>query len=328
MFSSAPSLGLEHRIGHGRQGVVFKGVRHGARSCRTCHALKLFDPAIYESPDEYWSDMGRISTQVADLHMNQSPHLLGCDFYEEESSIGYIQMELIEGVNLHELLDPRLVANRLRTPKGPGPLFNVFEGRPVIQPGVVVYIMRQMLEGIEALHSAGYLHCDVKPANVMIDSRGYIRIIDLGRAVRVNEGHGRLLGTPRYSAPEVHRGAPVTVKSDVYGVGIVGLELLRGAQWTSARKLSITRLLELKENLANRLESLLPPYVCCNHELMAILRRLLDPDPAGRFADARTAEAGAEGLAVVHKQLTRMDIDSDYRRVLADVTGSVRLETS
>lgn len=315
---------LDRRIGLGRQGVVFRAFRTGARRCETRHAVKVFDPALYTTAEEYWEDMGRISAQVADLHMNRSPNLAGCDFYEESGGIGYVQMELIDGINLHQLLEqcPGPVRTAGRSDPPPGALFNYFEGRPVVQPGVVVYIMRQILAGLETLHSTRYLHCDLKPANLMVDAQGYVRVIDFGRAHRVEESSCRLLGTPSYAAPETHRGGPVTVQSDLYAVGLVGLELLRGRRFIIRGQTARERLLALKLELLNRLESMVPPYVRCNGELMSILARFLDPDPSRRFGDARSAESGAEGLAMVHRQLTRMDIDSDYRRVLAAQIGA------
>ena len=62
---------------------------------------------------------------------------------------------------------------------------------------------------------------------------------------------------------------------------------------------------------------MLPAYVTRNERFMQILRRFLDPDPAKRYDDARKAESYGEGLAIVHKQLTQLNIDSEYRRDLA-----------
>jgi hypothetical protein len=67
-------------------------------------------------------------------------------------------------------------------------IFRIKNGKIAIQPGVVVYIMRRVLRALESLaRNAGFIHCDVKPANVMIDQLGYVKLIDYGRATLVNE---------------------------------------------------------------------------------------------------------------------------------------------
>lgn len=314
---------FNRQIGKGRQGVVFEAQRQGSRGCITKHAVKIFDPSIYSSVKKYWTDMGRIAAQVSRLHSARSPNLADCDIYEESNGIGYIQMEMIKGMNLRAFLD-RCEArylnrdwHRSRNDPHVRTILNVYDGKTCIQPGIVIYVMRQMLAGLEHLNTARYLHCDVKPLNAMIDPLGYVKLIDFGRAVMISEKGNPLLGTPLYMAPEVHQQQPATVQSDIYAVGIVGLELLRGQRLTNDSSISERELLDLKLNLFDRLEGLLPPYVRVNRQLVHIFQCFLHPDPSRRFADARSAESGSLGLATVHKQLTQMEIDSDYRRDLA-----------
>tara|TARA_A100001037_G_scaffold272428_1_gene268573 strand:+ start:260 stop:1402 length:1143 start_codon:yes stop_codon:yes gene_type:complete len=303
---------LNGKIGRGRQGIVFQTSRLGSRNCQTSHALKLFDPRIYDSADDYWIDMGRISTQVSHLHATRSPHLVNCDFYEETERIGFVQMERIDGIDLSGFLS----SARHRPPGNNDIFFNLYNGRPCVQPGVAIYIMRQILAGLETLHSAGYLHCDIKPSNIMIDPLGYVRVIDLGRAQRIGESEPPRIGTPHYAAPELHSGEPATVQSDLYSVGLIGLELLTGQKVFPERHPSGSSLTRRKRSLLDHLRRYLPPYVRCNQELVSILKRFLAPEPEDRFTSAARAEICGGGLATVHKQLTRMNIDSDYRRDL------------
>ncbi len=313
------------QIGEGRQGVVFEAERQGSRGCITKHAVKIFDPSIYSSVKRYWTDMGRIAAQVSRLHSARSPHLADCDIYEETNGIGYIQMEMIEGMNLRAFLEicKKKYLNKdwhkARTNRRVRTVLNVYNGKLCVQPGVAIYIMRQMLSGLESLNAAEYLHCDIKPLNAMIDPLGYVKLIDFGRAVMINETGNPLVGTPLYMAPEVHERKPANIQSDIYAVGLVGLELLRGERLTERQEITEKELLKLKLEIPKKLESMLPPYVRVNHQLVEILRHFLQPDPAKRFADAQSAESGSEGLATVHKQLTQMEIDSDYRRDLANL---------
>ena len=314
---------FQQPIGSGQQGVVFHAQRHGSRGCVTEHAVKVFDPGIYPNVEKYWTDMGRIAAQVSRLQAARSPNLVDCDIYEENNGIGFVQMELIRGVTLLQLLDPKIqqtVQSRCSTREWATLMkiiFNKHENRLCIQPGVAIYIMRQMLSGLETLHSSNYLHCDIKPSNTMIDPLGYVKIIDFGRANLVSEKSRILLGTPMFMAPEIHDRMPATVQSDLYGVGLVGLFLMTGKPMSTRPDITEKELQEIKCRLPRELPRLLPSYVLRNEKFVSILQRLLNPDPSKRYDDARKAESYGEGLAIVHKQLTQLNIDSEYRRDLA-----------
>jgi len=308
-------------LGRGRQGIVFLGLRQGARGCVTRHAIKLFDPSIYATPEKYWTDMGRIAAQTSKLQIVKNPSLVAPDIYEENNGIGYLQMEVVDGVSLRYLLDgAHLELVKARSTKEEWArftdvVFRADRGRVRIQPGVALYIMRQVLRGIEALHDAGYVHSDIKPANIMIDRQGYVRLIDYGRAVLINERVTILFGTPVYMAPEIHRREASMIQSDIYGVGLVGLEMLRGDTGIKP-DLDERGLLEAKEKLPGRLLTLLPEYVRQNAQFVVLLQRFLDPDPRCRYANATEAEVGSEGLLQVHRQLVQLGKDAEYGREL------------
>lgn len=314
---------FRERIGSGQQGVVFHAQRHGSRGCVTEHAVKVFDPGIYPNVKKYWTDMGRIAAQVSRLQAARSPNLVDCDIYEETNGIGFVQMELIRGITLLQLLDPniqQLVKSRCSGREWETLMkiiFNWHNKQLCIQPGVAIYIMRQMLSGLETLHASNYLHCDIKPSNTMIDPLGYVKIIDFGRANLINEKSRILLGTPMFMAPEIHDRQPATVQSDVYGVGLVGLFLMTGKPLSINPDITEQELKEIKWRLPKELPRMLPTYVTRNEKFVEILQRLLNPDPSRRYDDARKAESYGEGLAIVHKQLTQLNIDSEYRRDLA-----------
>ena len=304
---------LLSQLGRGRQGIVYRARREGSRACETTHALKVFDPSIYSSAEDYRADMGRIATQVSRLHGLRSPNLVNCDFYEECEDVGFVQMEHIAGIELGHFL---MVAET-RALGFNEVFFNHFQGHLCVQPGIAIHIMREMLSGLETLHAAGYLHCDIEPSNVMIGPLGYVRLIDLGRAQQVGDEAGLLFGTPHYAAPEILAGARPSIRSDLYSVGQVGLELLTGGVLFPERDPSRGILLRRKKELVSDLRARLPSYVARNEEFVNILARLLAPDPDDRYTSAASAEVYGSGLATVHKQLTRMNFDSDYRRDLA-----------
>jgi serine/threonine protein kinase len=309
-------------IGRGRQGIVYLANRQGGRGCLTKHAIKVFDPGIYSSPALYWTDMGRVASQISVMQQLRSPNLVSMETYDEINGIGYLQMELINGVDLRYLLTGKRMD---QVEKATPPLewkvmrdciFRWEENRLCIQPGVAIYLMRMMLKGLEALHQAGFIHSDIKPSNVMIDQFGYVKIIDYGRAVKPNEKVSILLGSPLYMAPENHRREPATEQSDIYGIGMVGLEILRGRPLVDASSMTEEDLYHFKMDLPNQLPSLLPTYVRENKEFVQVLTRFIDPDPKRRYANVIEAETEQVGLRIVHKQLIAMGRDVDYARVM------------
>lgn len=98
--------------------------------------------------------------------------------------------------------------------------------RGPLPPREVGVIVLQLASVLEALHRYGFAHLDVKPANVLLERSGTVRLIDFGIAQRIGEHPATVRGTPRYLAPEVRSGAPVTRSSDVYGLALVARELL------------------------------------------------------------------------------------------------------
>lgn len=311
-------------IGRGRQGQVFLGLRHGARGCITEHAIKVFTPELYRSPEEYWTDMGRIAFQISKLQRLHGHNLVWTSLYEETYGIGYVQMEAIDGVDLSRLLQrEHLDITRKRCTgrewnRLTKPLFRIEGERLCMQPGFVVYLMRGALRGLERLHDMGFLHSDVKPGNIMLDRLGGVKLVDFGRAVRISENLAFLLGSPLYMAPESHRRQPADIRSDLYSLGLVAIELLRGEPIAARTGLNEDQLMAAKQALPGRLQDMLPPYVAANRELMQILRRFVEPDPAGRFSTAREAEVGSQGLLVIEKQLVQANLDTEYERDLAD----------
>ncbi len=308
-------------LGRGRQGVVFLGLRQGARGCVTRHAIKLFDPANYPSPELYWTDMGRIAAQTSRLQAMQSPNLASRDTYEETCGIGYLQMDGIDGVDLKQFLDgTHLTTSRLRsTPdewaRFTDVIFRLDDRKVCVQPGIAIYIMRMMLRGIEALNSAGFVHCDVKPGNVMIDRLGYVKLVDFGRAVQIGEKSNWLLGTPIYMAPEIHERKPPQVQSDIFSAGLVFLEMLRGEPVCNPG-MDEDELLPFKLKLAERLPEFLPDYVRQNERFVHTLRKMLAPNREDRFSSVSEVDSGPDGLAHVHKQLVRAGKDTEYGREL------------
>jgi predicted Ser/Thr protein kinase len=93
-----------------------------------------------------------------------------------------------------------------------------------------VEIARQLCAGLAAAHAKGVLHRDLKPANIMLDGRGQGVIMDFGLAGVADDIRGPEVrsGTPAYMAPEQIAGTEVTMRSDIYALGLVLYEVFTG----------------------------------------------------------------------------------------------------
>ena len=86
---------------------------------------------------------------------------------------------------------------------------------------VALWLVRQVAQALVAIHSAGWVHGDVKPENTIVGSRGHVTLIDLGFATRVHTVSGsKFRGTPEYAAPEVVHGDMAALPSaDIFSLG-------------------------------------------------------------------------------------------------------------
>jgi serine/threonine-protein kinase len=103
-------------------------------------------------------------------------------------------------------------------------VMELFDGLPMdvkapasLMAGVDVFI--QAAQGLEALHGAGYVHCDLKPNNILIGPDGAVKVIDFGQACKAGTVKERIQGTPDYIAPEQVKREAVTFRTDVFNFG-------------------------------------------------------------------------------------------------------------
>ena len=145
-----------------------------------------------------------------------------------------------------------------------------------------VDIARGIAAGLLAAHAKGILHRDLKPANVIVDSHGDSRIMDFGLALAAGEDDGTISGTPAYMAPEQLEGAPATVQSDLYALGLVMYELFTGKRAHNARTLP-ERLRDSSSQIKTPSEMIrdLDPAV------ERVILRCLSNDPSQRPRSAR-----------------------------------------
>jgi serine/threonine protein kinase/Tol biopolymer transport system component len=159
----------------------------------------------------------------------------------------------------------------------------------------------QAAQGLAKAHREGIVHCDVKPANLMVTRDGMVKILDFGVAkLRGAAGInvvGSFLGTPAYMSPEQARGEEVDPRSDVFSLGVVLYEMLAGARPFRSGEGVTSALRSLLEDKPAPLRSVRNEIPA---ELERVVLRMLAKPPAERFHTA--AEVAAE-LTAIQKSL-------------------------
>jgi serine/threonine-protein kinase len=104
------------------------------------------------------------------------------------------------------------------------------ESRPPTDMKILVDVFQQTATALAALHSQNFVHCDLKPNNILVTTDKKVKIIDLGQACPVGSVKKRIQGTPDFISPEQVRCEPVTIQTDVYNLGATFYWLLSGAK--------------------------------------------------------------------------------------------------
>ncbi len=223
-------------------------------------ALKFLSSKIASDPAqvEFLFDEVRMARKVS--HPNV------CRVWDVGEAEGhhYVSMEYVDGEDLASLL--RRIG-RLPEDKA-------------------VEISRQLCAALAAAHDEGVLHRDLKPANIMLDGRGRVKLTDFGLAA-VAEVRA---GTPIYMAPEQLEGKEVSVKSDLYALGLVLHELFTGKRVFDAADLeSLTQQHKSSPMMSRTSTAGLDPAID------RVIGRCLEVDPAKRPDSALAVAAGLPG---------------------------------
>jgi serine/threonine protein kinase len=198
---------IERRLGRGGMGILYLAVEPGLER-RV--ALKLIAPeaAVDEVFARRFAEESRIAASI------EHPNVVPIYAAGEEAGVPYIAMRYVAGADL---------ARRLAR-----------EGR--LSPQVAVELIAQIGNGLDAIHAAGLVHRDVKPANVLLSGgdgpdHAYITDFGVARNVATESGltqTGRFVGTLDYVAPEQISGGTVDARVDVYALGCLLFKLLTG----------------------------------------------------------------------------------------------------
>jgi ABC-type amino acid transport substrate-binding protein/predicted Ser/Thr protein kinase len=193
-------------LGRGGMGEVYRA--HDTRTDRIV-ALKVLPPHLAE--DAVFQQRFRRESQAA-AGVND-PHVVPIHSYGEIDGRLYLDMRLIEGLNLGAILRER--------------------DRP-LGPQLAVTVVEQVASALDGAHAAGLVHRDVKPSNILISEREFVYLIDFGLARSASDPGlttaGSTLGTLAYMAPERFSGGQADPRSDIYALTCVLYECLTGSR--------------------------------------------------------------------------------------------------
>jgi serine/threonine protein kinase/HEAT repeat protein len=190
-------------IGRGGMGVVLKAFDP---ALRRLVAIKVLAPqwATHDQARQRFQREARAAALI------RHDNVVAIHDVKEADGLPYLVMEYVPGSSLQQLLDrdgPLAVEEILR-------------------------IGAQAATGLAAAHKQGLIHRDVKPANILLDANGNVRLTDFGLARAVDDTTltqtGTIAGTPQYMAPEQARGAPLDHRADLFSLGSVLYALCTG----------------------------------------------------------------------------------------------------
>ena len=291
-LSKARELGsyrLVELLGRGGMGEVWRA-QH--RLLARPAAIKLIQPEVLGCSNSKETAIlkRRFEREARATAMLSSPHTIGLyDFGMAEDGAFYYVMELLEGMNLHTLVE---------------------KYGPVLAERAASFLHQACLS-LEEAHQSGLVHRDIKPANIFICRYGleydFVKVLDFGVVKSKDEPSAanqltdanHATGTPGFMAPEMVLGGNVDARADIYAVGCVGYWLLTGRLVFEEESFIATMLAHAQKDpipLSHRTEMEVPA------ELEQLIMSCLEKQPERRPSSA----------AEIAKQLLRLRVFSAW----------------
>jgi len=291
---------LLDRLGAGGMGTVYRA-RH--RRLQGVIALKVLPPTILRSIPTALARFQQEARAAARLHHPNIVSVLDADKFGD---VHFLVMEYIAGTDLAQLVRRR------------GPL----------SVTAAVDCVVQAARGLGCAHAAGIIHRDVKPANLLVDHRGVVRVLDLGLA-RMEPGpagtdrieEGKLVGTKEYMAPEQAADPRCAdARSDVYGLGCTLYYLLTGEHLYGDGTPTET----LRAHRDQAIPSLRARCREVSEGLEAVYERMVAKDPSDRYpgmAEFINDAMAVAKAAVVLQRLPKQDLGCSTVQTIVEPTA-------
>ena len=220
------------------------------------------------SPIEAEAFRKRFAREAKSAGRLNHPNIVTIHDMGESDDGAYIAMEFLEGRTVRDILDSGVT----------------------MPPAQIADIAIQVADGLAFAHRHDVVHCDIKPANIMVLASGAVKIMDFGIALLPTGSRtfaGNVLGSPRYISPEQIVGRPVDSRSDIFALGAVLYEMLTGVAPFAAS--TIDEILYQVINEKPEAPSVRNPSLPAGFD--AIVERAMAKHPDDRYA--RVQDMGA-----------------------------------
>jgi formylglycine-generating enzyme required for sulfatase activity/tRNA A-37 threonylcarbamoyl transferase component Bud32 len=154
----------------------------------------------------------RFEREAETLSALEHPYIVRFYGLEQDKGLSFILMDFVEGITLRK---------------------KIFDKSQPFSPEQILNVMRPVCSALYYAHERGRVHCDIKPANIMLKSNGDVLVADFGIARLMEAGTTMTMagaGTPAYMAPEQVLGKKPSPQTDIYSLGIVLYEMLTGGE--------------------------------------------------------------------------------------------------
>ena len=215
-------------VDSGGMAYIYKAV---CKKTNCIMAVKVLKEEFTQS-EEYVSRFKKEAEAAFSLEHKNIVHVtdIGCD-----NGTYYMVMEFVEGRSLKALID---------------------EKGWIDEKEAIGYAM-QLCDALEAAHSEGIIHRDIKPQNIILDKDGQVKLTDFGIATSISSAqpkNSQVMGSVYYISPEQVKGEKTDSRTDIYSLGIVLYEMLTGKQPHTGEKTVAVALKHINERLTPPIE--------------------------------------------------------------------------
>lgn len=271
-------------LGRGGMAVVYKVMD-------TVRAVPLAMKLLREDFAEDVVFLRRFQREAQNLARLQHPHIVRSYGLEREGDYSFMLMDYVDGTTLRK---------------------EIFRAKAPLDPHRTLEIMRPVCSALHYAHQMGIIHCDVKPANIMIDTGGRVLVTDFGIARMSDAATSTMVGagTPAYMSPEQIMGADPTPETDIYALGAVMFEMMTGGErpFTGERSNQTGTTAEQVRWEKMNLDAPSPKKwnPALTDDLEAIILRCLHKEPAERYSSTMELLAALEAAIVPGNDVDRL----------------------
>ncbi len=199
-----------------------------------------------------------------------------------------------------------------------GDLRDLLDNNNEIPMRTIFVVLRQLCEGMSAIHAKNIIHRDIKPENVLFSAEGHIKIADFGISFTSDltriTSNGALVGTINYMAPEYVKRGIFDTKSDIFSLGVLFYEII-----TKTLPYGYSRTLEeLIVKVENAPIPLTELRAEADYQLSNVISKMISPDPEARYQTIDDVLFEIKQLEEEYLFNNDPNFDSDFEALLGD----------